>query len=170
MPKHCRNCWRKTERAFYIDDRYIYSICSLHRWDFEGDVNKIYAIKAISLFQSLWKQAKRNLNLKIPKDIDLKKFVFKRQFTFDVPRYNETWFCYKTIRSHIVHEFDKIKVYLGKRDPGFDPESTIDKCLRFALSKKILRSKFLKRKNAHKYDRWWMNHYVRDDFPFVIKE
>ena len=172
----CTVCGKLTERHFFIGDgpaqNYRKSICTQHRWEYTGDVNKLYVKKAFSLFTKLWTQAKKDMKLKIPKENDLKKYVYKNKLTFPVPCYKGNWYCLPTIEYTLMRDFNEIKAFLNDKDPGFDPKTTWKKCLNHALYKKTLRSVYLgkKRKNpSYHITEWSQWHRVVDDFPFQVK-
>ena len=175
----CRECYdrgndTKTYRHFYIGNHYSHSLCTKCRtrngWDHE--INLTYMKKACAHFQRLWKEvcakeqrADRNFPLLYSQ---IPKLHTKNDFFRPVARY-ENYFDLGKIREHIKNIWaEKIGCFFDKFPTliKYDPVETFVQCVDYALSKKMLKSKFVLnfRKKQKRHWEKWHNRYYCDSY------
>ena len=177
----CRECYRycgrKTSRHFYIDNTYCFSLCTQCRGGTGNDheVNLSYMKKACAHFQRLWRAVLKKECIKLTKEQNIPKVHSKDDFFRPVARY-ENYFDLDAIKNHIKDVWGEKINPLFETYPGlikYDPVETFVQCVDYALSKRRLKSKYIKdwRDNGGLYirkcDEWQHRRYYWVDFDFV---
>lgn len=165
---------RQTCRHFYVGNTYKFSLCRSCRNGDGGDreVNITYMKKACIQFQRLWREVLKKEGIKLKKDQNIPKLHSKDDFFRPVPRYDNYMDLYK-INDHI-NDIWKEKINpLFEMYPSlikYNPSETFRKCVSWALSKKPLKSKYVKDwcKNQRwdEENAWHHSRHYYNDFDF----
>ena len=159
----CRYYGRKTSRHFYIDNTYCFSLCTQCRGGTGDDheVNLTYMKKACAHFQLLWRAVLKKECIKLTKEQNIPKVHSKDDFFRPVARY-ENYFDLDAIKNHIKDVWGEKINPLFETYPGlikYDPVETFVQCVDYALSKKKLKSKYiknyLKKQGQNSYRYYW---------------
>ncbi len=157
----CKECSTKSYRHFHIGDAYKFTLCTICRngdgWDHE--INLTYMKKACLHFRRLWKKVcveERPLSPLLYDQIP--RLHTKNDFFRPVARY-ENYFDLDKIRDHIKDIWKEKINPLFEMYPcliKYDPGKTFTKCVTWALSKKPLKSAFVKKYTSK--GKYWDSH------------
>ena len=174
-PEPCIECGRQTSRHFCQGHYYEFSLCRSCRNGHGGDheVNLTYMKKACVHFQRLWREVLKKEGIKLKKKQNIPKLHSKDDFFRPVAQYANYFDLYK-INDHIKDIWKEKINPLFEMYPSlikYNPSETFRKCVGWALSKKPLKSVFVKKytSNGKHWDKYcrtmlWREYY--NDFDF----
>jgi len=173
----CKECSRKSYRHFHIGDVYKFTLCTKCRNNtgYDHEINLTYMKKACVHFKRLWNVVLEKEHLanlaKARRKLQIPQLHSKDDFLFPVARY-ENYFDLDSIRTHIKNIWaDGVEKFFHN-EPNlvkYDPVSTFAECVEYALSKKMLKSKYIERIHRTRWDEanaWMHSRYYYPDFDF----